>query len=228
MGEGAHAGAGRVSGEKEGGAQDRRDLDRARKLFSGPCEFVAGAAVADAIPSPSLPEMAFVGRSNVGKSSLINALTGRKSLARTSNTPGATKQLNFFRLGNACFLVDLPGYGYARISKAETERWRGIIFDYLRGRPSLRRVVLLIDARRGVMPPDHEAMTQLDQAAVSYVAVLTKIDEVPKTEHEETVERCRIALKGHVAAYPDVLSTSARTGEGLDILKVHLAALAQT
>lgn len=203
------------------------EIGLARKVFSSPCEFVAGAATPDAIPAPSLPEMAFVGRSNVGKSSLINALTGQRSLARTSNTPGATKQLNFFRLGHKAFLVDLPGYGYARISKVETERWRNLIFDYLRGRPTLRRVVVLIDARRGVAESDHEAMKQLDQAAVSYVAVLTKIDELPAPARQDAVEQCRAALKGHVAAYPDVLSTSSKSGEGLDFLKVHLAALAQ-
>jgi GTP-binding protein len=209
------------------GASAEGDFERARKLFAGPCEFVAGAANIEAIPVPTLPEMAFVGRSNVGKSSLINALTGRKSLARISNTPGATKQLNFFRLADRCFLVDLPGYGYARISKAETERWRGLIFDSLRGRPSLRRVVLLIDSRRGVMEPDREAMKQLDQAAVSYLVVLTKIDEIPKAERGDSIERCKTALSGCIAAYPDVLATSAKTGEGLDALKVHLAALAQ-
>jgi GTP-binding protein len=204
-----------------------RESERIRKLFAGPCEFVAGAATIDAIPPPSLPEMAFVGRSNVGKSSLINALTGRGSLARTSNTPGATKQINFFRLGHACLLVDLPGYGYARISKEAAEQWRGLIFDYLRGRPTLRRVLLLIDARRGAMEADHEAMKQLDQAAVSYVVVLTKIDTLPAAERAEAVERCSAELRGHVAAYPDVLSTSSETGDGLDMLKAHLAALAR-
>jgi len=204
-----------------------RDAERIRKLFAGPCEFVAGAATIDAIPPPSLPEMAFVGRSNVGKSSLINALTGRNSLARTSNTPGATKQINFFRLGNACLLVDLPGYGYARISKEAAEQWRGLIFDYLRGRATLRRVLLLIDARRGTMEADHEAMKQLDQAAVSYVVVLTKIDTLPAAGRNDAVARCLTELRGHVAAYPDVLPTSSETGQGLDMLKAHLAALAQ-
>lgn len=204
-----------------------RENERIRKLFAGPCDFAAGAATVDAIPPPNLPEMAFVGRSNVGKSSLINALTGRGSLARTSNTPGATKQINFFRLGNACNLVDLPGYGYARISKDAAEQWRGLIFDYLRGRPTLRRVLLLIDARRGAMEADHEAMKQLDQAAVSYVVVLTKIDTLSAAEREEAVQQCRTALRGHVAAYPDILSTSSETGQGLDMLKAHIAALAR-
>ena len=209
------------------GTASGADIGRARKLFSKPCEFVAGAATPDAIPAPTLPEIAFVGRSNVGKSSLINALTGRRSLARTSNTPGATKQINFFRLGNACLLVDLPGYGYARISKEAAEQWRGLIFDYLRGRPTLRRVLLLIDARRGAMDADHEAMKQLDQAAVSYVAVLTKIDTLSAAEREGAARQCLSELRGHVAAYPDVLSTSSETGQGLDMLKAHLAALAQ-
>jgi GTP-binding protein len=213
-----------VSGDE---VQTARETERIRKLFAGPCEFVAGAANIDAIPPPNLPEMAFVGRSNVGKSSLINGLTGRGSLARTSNTPGATKQINFFRLGNACNLVDLPGYGYARISKEAAEQWRGLIFDYLRGRPTLRRVLLLIDSRRGAMEADHEAMKQLDQAAVSYVAVLTKIDTLSPAERTEAVQQCLAALKGHVAAYPDVLPTSSETGDGLDMLKAHIAALAR-
>ena len=205
-----------------------RETERIRKLFAGPCEFVAGAANIDAIPPPNLPEMAFVGRSNVGKSSLINALTGRGSLARTSNIPGATKQINFFRLGNACNLVDLPGYGYARISKEAAEQWRGLIFDYLRGRPTLRRVLLLIDSRRGAMEADHEAMKQLDQAAVSYVA---------RPDQDRQAIRPPSAPKRCSNAWPRSRAMSRRTrtfcphprttGEGLDMLKAHIAALAR-
>jgi len=201
-------------------------MERARKLFAGECEFIAGAATIEALPPPSLPEIAFVGRSNVGKSSLVNALTNRKSLARVSHTPGATKQINFFRLGDACVLVDLPGYGYARASRTLTAEWQRLIFAYLRGRTTLRRTILLIDARRGVMPVDREAMGLLDQAAVSYLGVLTKIDELKPAERGPTREACAQELSKQIAAYPDVLATSAFTGEGLEGLKEHIAALA--
>ncbi len=197
-----------------------------RKLFAGPCEFVAGAPDEAAIPPPTLPEVAFAGRSNVGKSSLINALTGRRSLARVSHTPGRTRQINFFRLGEALMLVDLPGYGYAQASKALTAQWQRLIFDYLRGRPNLKRVVLLVDSRRGLMDVDHEAMTLLDQAAVSYVLVLTKVDKLSAAEKAEVHARVIAALKGHVAAFPEILATSSLTGDGLELLQRHIAALA--
>src|SRR5438105_8968323 len=155
-------------------AKDGADaLEAARKLFAGACDFVWGATSADALPPEKLNEVAFVGRSNAGKSSLVNALTGRKSLARVSQTPGATRQINFFDLGGRLMLVDLPGYGFAKRSKAEAESWQEMIFAYLRHRARLRRVLLLIDARRGVMDSDRQVMTLLDQAAVSYGLVLT-------------------------------------------------------
>lgn len=200
--------------------------ETARRLFAGPCEFVAGATTNDAIPSPALPEVAFIGRSNVGKSSLINALTGRNALARVSQTPGRTRQINFFRLGEQLMLVDLPGYSYAQVSKALTAQWQRLIFDYLRGRPNLGRVILLIDARRGPMDVDREAMTLLDKAAVSYLIVLTKTDKLSAAEIEDARTRTGFGLKGHVAAYPDVLTTSSLTGEGVDLLRSHIAALA--
>jgi GTP-binding protein len=171
-------------------------------------------------------EVAFAGRSNAGKSSLINALTGRGALARVSNTPGRTRQINFFDLGGALMLADLPGYGYARASKEMTGQWQRLIFDYLRGRTSLRRVVLLIDARRGVMETDREAMGLLDEAAVSYVVTLTKIDALKLAEREEAIARCRTALAKQIAVYPEILTTSSFTKEGLDSLRTHLAALA--
>jgi GTP-binding protein len=202
------------------------DIARAKRLFAGPCEFVAGAASIDAIPEARLPEIAFVGRSNAGKSSLINALTGRTTLARVSHTPGRTRQINFFRLGDALTLVDLPGYGYAQASKSLTAQWQQLIFDYLRGRADLKRVILLVDARRGVLDVDREAMTLLDQAAVSYLVVLTKLDKVAKDERSEVRTRAAFALKGHIAAYPDVLVTSSFAGDGLDLLRCHIAALA--
>src|SRR5215469_6879054 len=161
--------------------------EAARKLFAGPCDFIWGATTAQDLPPEKLNEIAFVGRSNAGKSSLINALTGRKSLARVSQTPGATRQINFFNLADRLMLVDLPGYGFAKRSKSEAEQWQEMIFSYLRRRARLRRVALLIDARRGVMDSDLQVMTLLDQAAVSYGLVLTKADELAAGEREGAV-----------------------------------------
>lgn len=205
---------------------DPDDPEFARKLFAGECEFVAGTETMEAMPPSSIPEIAFAGRSNAGKSSLINALTGRGSLARTSNTPGRTRQINFFDLGHRLMLADLPGYGYARASKALAEQWQRLIFDYLRGRASLRRVVLLIDARRGVMDTDREAMKALDEAAVSYIVTLTKIDALKPLEREVAMARAKEALAKAIAAYPQILATSSFTKDGLDSLRAHLAALA--
>ncbi len=197
-----------------------------RKLFAGPCEFIAGATTITALPDNRLPEVAFVGRSNVGKSSLINALTGRRTLARVSHTPGATKQINFFRLREACVLVDLPGYGFAKVSKSLAEDWQALIFAYLRGRPNLRRTFVLIDARRGILAADREAMELLDQAAVSYAGVLTKIDELSAAERASVLAASAEELKSRTAAYPEIFATSARTGEGLDAVRDHIAVLA--
>ncbi|MGH6876861.1 MAG: ribosome biogenesis GTP-binding protein YihA/YsxC [Rhizomicrobium sp.] len=197
-----------------------------RKLFAGACEFVAGAATVEALPKAVLPEIAFVGRSNVGKSSLVNALTGRRALARVSHTPGATRQINFFRLGESCMLVDLPGYGYAKASRSLTREWQNLIFAYLRGRAKLGRTLLLIDARRGIMPPDRDAMELLDQAAVSYAGVLTKVDELTKEERQRVEVSCGEELAKRTAAYPGLFATSARKAEGLEPLKDHIAALA--
>ncbi|HEX3665242.1 MAG TPA: ribosome biogenesis GTP-binding protein YihA/YsxC [Rhizomicrobium sp.] len=197
-----------------------------RKLFAGPCDFVAGAATSDAVPKGRLPEVAFVGRSNVGKSSLINALTGRRTLARVSHTPGATKQINFFRLGETCVLADLPGYGYAKASRALSREWQNLIFAYLRGRANLGRTLLLIDARRGIMPPDRDAMELLDQAAVSYVGVLTKLDELAGPEQQQVRASCAEELNRRTAAFPELFATSARNGDGLEPVRDHIATLA--
>ena len=201
--------------------------EAARKLFAGPCDFIWGATSADNLPPEKLSEVAFVGRSNAGKSSLVNALTGRKSLARVSQTPGATRQINFFDLGGKLMLVDLPGYGFAKRSKTEADSWQEMIFAYLRRRARLRRVLLLIDARRGVMDSDRQVMTLLDQAAVSYGLVLTKVDEVKASEHGAARAAAAQEAAKHTAALAEVQLTSALEGDGIPELRVHLAALAQ-
>ena len=200
------------------------EKDAARRLFSGPCEFVFGGT--DCFPQSDLPEVAFVGRSNVGKSSLINALTNRKTLARVSQTPGRTRQINFFRLGDSLMLVDLPGYGFAKASKALAEEWQRSIFAYLNGHARLQRVILLIDVRRGIMSSDADVMALLDRAAVSYAVALTKIDTVKSAELAAAQKKLEAALKAHAAAYPAIFSVSARTGEGLEDLRLHIAAMA--
>jgi GTP-binding protein len=197
----------------------------ARKLFAGRCEFVAGAASLAALPPEGHTEVAFIGRSNVGKSSLVNALTGRNALARVSQTPGRTRQINFFNLGDTCTLVDLPGYGYAKVAKTEQAHWQNLIFTYLRGRACLKRAILLIDARRGLMESDHAVMALLDQAAVSYLAVLTKIDSVAPEAQAQARSAALAELNRHAAAYPDVLATSAQSGTGVDALRQHIWSL---
>src|SRR5471030_710397 len=175
--------------------------EAARKLFAGPCEFVWGVQKAsDALPPGKLPEVAFVCRSNAGKSSLVNALTGRKSLARVSQTPGATRQINFFNLAERLMLVDLPGYGFAKRSKTESEAWQEMIFAYLRRRSHLRRVALLIDSRRGVMDSDIQVMDLLDRAAVSYGLVLTKSDELKPAARPQALAAVQAEAAKHTAA----------------------------
>lgn len=198
----------------------------ARKLFAKPCEFVCGAPSVESLPPQTLPEIAFVGRSNVGKSSLLNALVNRRTLARVSNTPGRTREINFFRLADTLMLVDLPGYGYARASKTLAAEWQSQITAYLTARANLRRVVLLIDARRGIMPIDREAMALLDRAAVSYLPVLTKTDKLKPSERAEITAQVAAEAQTHAAAYPEIVATSAEKGDGLDALKLHLTALA--
>jgi GTP-binding protein len=204
----------------------RSEAELARKLFAGSCEFVAGAADADAIPPSRLPEIAVVGRSNVGKSSLLNALTGRGHLARVSSTPGRTRQINFFTLGNRLMLADLPGYGFARVARSESDRWRALISAYLMGRANLRRVLLLIDARRGLMAPDREAMDFLDRAATPYQLVLTKADALTPDATAEALAETKGAAGNRPALYPIVLATSAKSGAGIAELRQALAEFA--
>ncbi len=202
-------------------------IERGRVLFAGRCEFVAGAPDLGALPAPRLPEIAFAGRSNVGKSSLVNALTGRKTLARTSHTPGRTRQLNFFALEQRLMLVDLPGYGYARASKALIRDWTALVRAYLRGRADLARLCLLIDARHGVREADRALMMMLDEAAVSFQGVLTKADKTSAAMLESATRGVAAELSQHVAAYPSLAVTSARTGHGIEALRADLAALAR-
>jgi GTP-binding protein len=207
-------------------APDAASEEIGRRLFAGACDFRAGAAAHTALPPDTLPEIAFAGRSNVGKSSLLNALTGRTALARVSHRPGRTQQLNFFDLGGRLMLVDLPGYGFAEASKRDIERWTALIHRYLKGRASLRRVLLLIDARHGIKEADRPLMALLDEAAVSYQAVLTKIDKVAPDALAERVAAVASELARHVAAHPAIHLTSAHMGSGIAALRGGLAALA--
>ena len=196
-----------------------------RWLFAQPCTFVMGAAKLGDLPQPDLPEIAFVGRSNVGKSSLINALLGRKSLARVSHTPGRTQQLNFFLLGKQCYIVDMPGYGYAAVSKSKVKIWTQLIHDYLRGRVPLKRVFLLIDSRHGLKTTDITVMEELDKAAVSYQIVLTKADKSGSQHAQDLKESIRGTLKKHPAAFPEILLTSSREDLGFEALRETIADL---
>jgi len=203
------------------------ELEVGRLLFAQACDFVMGVRTEEDLPPVELPEVAFAGRSNVGKSSLLNALTNRRTLARTSNTPGRTREVNFFRLGGRLMLVDLPGYGYARAGKEEIARWNELIGDYLRGRGNLLRVYLLIDARRGIGAPDRKVMELLDKAAVVYQVVLTKIDKVKPGPLDEVQAATEAELKGHGAAYPEILATSSKNKIGLELLRATVATLAE-
>ncbi len=201
-------------------------LETGRLLFAAECQFFFGAQKLEQVPPVAGTEIAFAGRSNVGKSSLLNALTGRNSLARTSSEPGRTRQLNFFDLGGRLTLVDMPGYGYARASKDIKADWQGMMFEYLRGRPTLRRVMLLMDARIEFKQADHDVMDLLDRAAVTFQVVLTKTDGVKPPALTRKIEATEALVAKHAAAFPLLLSTSSQTGAGIPALRAELASLA--
>lgn len=203
------------------------ELENGRKLFLKPCTFVLGVAKLEQLPLTDLPEVAFAGRSNVGKSSIINALTGKKSLAKTSNTPGRTQQLNYFNLDEKLHIVDLPGYGFAQAPENIVKQWQKLIMTYLQGRVNLKRVFLLIDSRHGIKKVDTEIMDMLDTAAVTYQIVLTKIDKIGAQALAKVVEETKKAVTEHPAAYVDILTTSSEKNLGIDMLRSEIASLAQ-
>ena len=196
-------------------------IERARKSFAGPISFLKSAPTLEFLPDPMVPEIAFAGRSNVGKSSLLNALTGRNALARTSNTPGRTQELNFFDVGDplAFRLVDMPGYGFAKAPKDMVKKWRFLINDFLRGRQVLKRVLVLVDSRHGLKDVDHDIMEMLDKAAVSYRLVLTKADKIKPTELLKITEATAAEARKRPAAHPDIMATSSEVGFGIPELR---------
>ncbi|HKT53672.1 MAG TPA: ribosome biogenesis GTP-binding protein YihA/YsxC [Caulobacteraceae bacterium] len=207
-------------------ADDPEALEAARVLFARPVRFLMGAVTVDALPPADLPEAAFAGRSNVGKSSLINALVGQRHLARASNAPGRTREVNFFLLDDRLRLVDLPGYGFARASRTTAKKFQNLGRAYLRGRPNLKRVYQLIDARHGLTATDRPALDALDEAAVSYQVVLTKADKLKPAEVAEVLKATAAAIAKRPAAFPRVLATSSEKGHGLAELRAEIAAAA--
>lgn len=205
---------------------DPEMIERARRLFAGPVEFLKSAPALHFLPDPEAPEIAFCGRSNVGKSSLLNALTGRRSIARTSVTPGRTQELNFFDVGNplAIRLVDMPGYGFAKAPPKVVEQWRRLVRDFLRGRGVLKRTLLLVDARHGIKPVDAEMMKMLDEAAVGYRVVLTKADKIKASELQAVIAQTETEARKHVAAYPKVHVTSSEVRMGIEELRAAVLA----
>jgi GTP-binding protein len=204
---------------------DPATMERGRKLFAGEVDFVKGVVAMSGLPPSDRPEICFAGRSNVGKSSLINALTGRKALARASNTPGRTQEINYFALGPSHYLVDLPGYGYANAPLEKVRAWQALLKQYLSGRATLRRAFVLVDARHGIKPVDEEIMSLLDSAAVTFQCVLTKTDKVKAKDLDKTLDQVRARLSKHPAAFPELLLTSSEKGEGLATLRATIAGL---
>ncbi|MEM8823457.1 MAG: ribosome biogenesis GTP-binding protein YihA/YsxC [Pseudomonadota bacterium] len=204
-------------------APDPEAEERGRRLFAGGAEFLKGVVAMSGMPPADRVEVCFAGRSNVGKSTLINALTGRRALARASNTPGRTQEINFFTLADSHYLVDLPGYGFAKAPVAEVARWQALLKAYLAGRPSLRRAFVLIDARHGVKPVDEEIMALLDASAVTFQTVLTKADKVKETERAKVLDQTRGALSKHPAAFPELIVTSSEKGWGIPTLRSVIA-----
>ena len=199
--------------------------EAARQLFAGPVDFVKGVVAMDGLPPADRPEVCFAGRSNVGKSSLINAITGRKSLARASNTPGRTQEINYFTLGDRSYLVDLPGYGFAKAPVAVVAKWQALLKNYLAGRPTLRRAFCLIDARHGIKAVDHEIMTLLDRSAVPFQVVLTKTDKLGPNALKPVIAQVEEELQKHPAAYPELVITSSEKGQGIATLRAIIAGL---
>lgn len=204
---------------------DAASAEQGRRLFAGPSEFVKGVVAMSGLPPADRLEVCFAGRSNVGKSTLINALTGTKALARASNTPGRTQEINFFTQGPGHYLVDLPGYGFANAPLPVVKRWQRLLKQYLGGRQTLRRAFVLIDARHGVKPVDQEIMALLDSAAVSFQCVLTKTDKLRENDRPAILEQVRGVLAKHPAAYPEMVLTSSEKGEGIATLRSIIAGL---
>ncbi|MBP0482308.1 ribosome biogenesis GTP-binding protein YihA/YsxC [Sagittula salina] len=199
--------------------------EAARKLFMGEVDFLKGVVAMDGLPPDDRAEVCFAGRSNVGKSSLINALTGRKALARASNTPGRTQEINFFTLGEERYLVDLPGYGFANAPVAVVDKWQRLLKQYLSGRATLRRAFVLVDFRHGIKKVDEEILTLLDKSAVPFQVVMTKQDKVKAVDQEKVLEQVRTALSRHPAAYPEIVTTSSEKGDGIATLRAIIAGL---
>ena len=202
------------------------NLEAGRVLFTQKCDFMISAASYEQLPETNLPEIAFAGRSNVGKSSLLNRLTGHKNIARTSNTPGRTQQINFFNLGEKLILTDLPGYGYAKAQRSVVDKWTLLVNSYIKGRAQLRRVCLLIDSRHGIKSTDLEAMALMDSAAIVYQVIFTKCDKVKVEEQRKLIEKTGKAIAKNIAAHPKVLITSSVKGYGLDELRAVIGELA--
>lgn len=200
-------------------------LEAGRRLFAGNSDFLKGVVAMDGLPPADRLEVCFAGRSNVGKSTLINAVTGRKALARASNTPGRTQEINFFTIGDEHYLVDLPGYGFANAPVAVVQKWQKLLKAYLAGRQTLRRAFVLIDSRHGVKAVDQEIMKLLDTSAVTFQVVLTKADKVKARDRDKVLAQVRAALQSHPAAFPELIVTSSETGDGIDTLRAVIATL---